>query len=166
MADVVGRDEERSAIGRYFERPWPAALLIDGEAGIGKTTVWREAVREAETRGCRLLSANPGESEEQLPYAALGDLLASTVDDAIGELPSPQRRALTVALLLEDPGEAPAPDQRAIALALLGLLRMLVEDAAVVLAIDDVQWLDADSEATLEFVCRRLGGLRVGLVLA
>src|SRR5207302_10980330 len=102
MAKLVGRDEELAAVDRFFERPLPSALVIEGEAGVGKTTVWHQAVQVAEGRGWRVLSATPGETEVQLPYAALGDVLGSTIK-ALDELPSPQRHALGVALLLEEP---------------------------------------------------------------
>ena len=83
MAVIVGRDEELAVVDRFCERPRPAALVIDGEPGIGKTILWREAVQEAETRGHRVLSASPTEAETQLPFAALGDLLGDAVAETI-----------------------------------------------------------------------------------
>src|SRR5438105_1961385 len=165
MAVIVGRDEELAVVDRFCERPRPAALVIDGEPGIGKTILWREAVQEAETRGHRVLSASPTEAETQLPFAALGDLLGDAVAETIDELPEPQRRALGAALLLEEPGETP-PDRRAVAVAVLSVLRLLAAAVTLLLAIDDVQWLDADSESALEFVFRRLGEAQIGLLLA
>src|SRR5207237_7579631 len=73
--------------------------------------------------------------------------------------------ALGAALLLEEPGENP-PDRRAVAVAVLSVLRLLAAGVTLLLAIDDVQWLDADSQSALEFVFRRLGEVQVGLVLA
>src|SRR5438105_2974990 len=128
MADVVGRDEELAAVDHFLERPLPAALLIDGEAGIGKTVLWREAIRRATTRGFRALVATPTESERQMPYAALADLVGDAGGDVLDELPPPQRRALRVALLLDDP-EGAAPDRRAVAVASLGALRLLAARA-------------------------------------
>ena len=59
MALIVGRDEELAVLDSFFERPLPTALLIDGEAGIGKTIVWQEGIQRAETRGYRVLRASP-----------------------------------------------------------------------------------------------------------
>src|SRR5438128_7253351 len=98
MAEIVGRDEELAAVDRFFGRPRPSALLIEGDAGIGKTILWREGIRRAKERGWRVLTATPGESEEQLPYAALGDLVGDASNEVIEGLPQPQRRALGVAL--------------------------------------------------------------------
>src|SRR5690349_21698216 len=124
MAGIVGRDEELAALDRLFERQLPGALLIDGEAGIGKTILWDEGLRRAGALGYRVLSASPSEGERQLPFAALDDLIGGSVEEVIDELPPPQRRALGVALLVDEPGEAP-PDRRAVAVAVLGVLRLL-----------------------------------------
>ncbi len=90
-----------------------------------------------------------------LSYATLGDLLGPVIDHALTGLPPPQRRALEVALLLADP-EAEPPDQRAIAVALLAALRTLAAGDGLVVAVDDLQWLDPDSERALAFALRRL----------
>src|ERR1700748_2004320 len=72
-AGVIGREGEIAVVSACLdpEPRGPRALLIDGEAGIGKSTVWFEAVRLAEARGYRGLRARPAESEAQLSYAAL-----------------------------------------------------------------------------------------------
>src|SRR5437588_746038 len=85
ILEVVGRDEELAAVDHFLERPLPAALLIDGEAGIGKTVLWREAIRRATTRGFRALVATPTESERQMPYAALADLVGDAGGDVLDE---------------------------------------------------------------------------------
>jgi predicted ATPase len=77
--DVVGRDEELSALRAFLDRraigEGPFAIALEGEAGIGKSTLWRAAVEDALRRGRRVLSARPAESERGLAYAGLGDLL-------------------------------------------------------------------------------------------
>jgi DNA-binding CsgD family transcriptional regulator len=162
---VVGRDDELSQIESFLDAGEALqACLIEGEAGIGKTTLWRAAVQAAEERGFRILAAQPGEREETLAFAALGDLLRDA-EDALEDLPLPQQRALRVALLLEDPGRRP-PDQRAVAAALLGILRRLAEAAPLAVAVDDLQWLDRSTEAALEFAARRLRGARVAFLLS
>jgi hypothetical protein len=65
------------------------ALVLEGEAGIGKSTLWFEAVRVAEARGYGVLRARPAESEARLSYAALADLIGPAFDDARAQLPAP-----------------------------------------------------------------------------
>src|SRR5436190_6585002 len=143
MPEIIGRDEEVAAVDRFVARSRPAALVIDGEPGIGKTILWRDGVRRAERQGQLVLSASPTEAETHLPFAALGDLLSDAVENVVEKLPRPQRRALGGALLLDEPDD-PSPERRTIAVAVLNVLRLLVPAAPLMLAIDDVQWLDAD----------------------
>jgi DNA-binding CsgD family transcriptional regulator len=154
---LVGREREFAAAVRCLEhfQADTAALLFEGEPGIGKSTLWQRVVEAARDRGLRVLEARPAEAEAQLSYAALGDLLEAELEGAVAHLPAPQRRALEVALLLADP-DGELPDQRAIAVAVLGVLRGLSATAGVVVAVDDLQWLDADSARALTFALRRL----------
>ena len=165
--EVIGREDELFALQRALEgvRGGATALLLEGEAGIGKTTVWQRGVELALERGYRVLQSRPAEAEARLAYATVGDLLHGVLEDVLDELPVPQRRALEIALLLEGPGAA-APDERAIGLALLGAVRALARDRPVVVAIDDVQWLDPSSAAVLGYALRRLDAERAGLLLA
>jgi DNA-binding CsgD family transcriptional regulator len=166
MATVVGRDRELAEIGEFLalEAGGARTLLIEGEAGIGKTTLWRYGVDEAEERGMRVLAVTAGISETDLAFVALGDLLEDALDD-IGALPGPQRRALEVALLREDPGDTP-PGPRTIAVGALGLLRHVAAAGPVLLAVDDVQWLDSASAGVLEFAVRRLRSEQILLLVA
>src|SRR5215472_8381700 len=102
----------------------PAGLVLEGAAGIGKTTVWAAGAALAAGRGYTVLSCRPAESEARLSFAALGDLLGGVLEEAVAGLPPPQRRALEVALLLADPVGSP-PEQRAVCVAFLGVLRRL-----------------------------------------
>ena len=153
---VVGRDEVLDRVESFVSetRDGPAKLLLEGEAGIGKTTLWRAGVDHAREVGWRVLEARPAAAERELSYVALGDLLAG-LDDEIGGLPAPQRRALRIALVLEAPEVEPA-DTRAVAAAVLELLRRLSAETPLVLALDDVQWLDPPSAGALQFALRRL----------
>jgi DNA-binding CsgD family transcriptional regulator len=162
---MVGRGGEAAAVARFVERVpnGPVGLAIEGEPGIGKTTVWLEAIRTAGERGCGVLQARPVEAEAELSYAALGDLLSGVFDEASGDLPSPQRQALEVALLRRE-ADTPA-DPRTTASALVGVLTTLVADRPLVVAVDDVQWLDRASERALEFAVRRLPA-RLGIIIA
>ncbi len=153
---VIGRERELSAVNAFIESipSGPRALLLEGEAGIGKTTVWLEAVRSAEDRGYRVLQARPAESEARLSYASLADLVGGAFDETRAVLPAPQERALAAALLRVTTDE-PA-DARTTATALVGVLTSLATERPMLVAIDDVQWLDPASERTLEFAARRL----------
>src|SRR5262245_1063188 len=141
-AEVVGRDEELDALHRFVDRPppdGPLTVALEGEAGIGKSTLWRAAVARARARGMRVLSAQPAESESRLAYAALGDVFDGVLDDVLPRLSPPQRRALEVVLLVEDAGKRPV-DTRTLGVAVRNGLLALAEDELLV-AVDDVQWV-------------------------
>ena len=165
-AKIIGREAELQAISAFLDPSAEAgALLIEGGAGIGKTTLWRCGVERAAERGWRVLTAAPAASEARLAFAAIGDLLGDDVDAVASELPEPQKHALDVALLLDEPHGA-APNERAVAVAALGALRVLARDRSVLIAVDDVQWLDRASAEVLSFVARRLGDSPLALFLA
>ena len=147
---MIGRDRELDEIRSFLDLEGGVAgvLLIQGEAGIGKTTLWQAGVEAARERSFRVLSASPSAAETGMSFAALADLLGGVADEVLAALPAPQRRALEVALLLRE-AEGSAPDQRAVAAAVLSVLRTLSLADRVLLAVDDVQWLDAASAATL-----------------
>ena len=150
---ILGREAEVAQIARFIESvsEGPSALLLDGVAGIGKTTLWNIGVSLAREAGHQVLSFRAAESEARLSYAALGDLL----EVELPELPGPQKRALDAALLRAEVEGAP-PDQRAVSVATLAVLRALASSGPVVIAIDDTQWLDAASVRVLSFAARRL----------
>jgi len=163
----VGRDEELAAVVAFLQatEALPGVLLLEGEAGIGKTTLLRAGMAAASRSRFRVLSARPVEAESSLSFAALGDLLEERLGEVLGALPGPQRRALEVALLLEEP-EGPVPDRRAVGIGVLGALRALAAAEPLLLAIDDLQWLDPASATVLQFALRRLGDEPVGLLAA
>ncbi len=156
LASLIGREEELDRLQAFVNgaREGSAKLLLEGEAGIGKTTLWRAGVEHARELGFRVLESRPVAPERELSFAALGDLL-SALHDEIGSLPAPQRRALRIALVLEEAEGEPA-EQRAVAAAMLGLLRRLTAAEPLVIALDDIQWVDAPSAGALEFAFRRL----------
>lgn len=164
--EVLGREAELEAVRTFVaELVAPRALVLEGEPGIGKTTLWETGVAVAASAGHRVLRCRPVAAEAQLPFAAVADLLADTLEGTLPSLPAPQQRALRIALLVDEPA-GPPPDHRAIAAALLGVLRHACVTAPVLLAADDVPWLDDASRTVLEFVVRRLGTEPVGLLLA
>jgi DNA-binding CsgD family transcriptional regulator len=164
---IVGREVELAATQRFLDvlPEGPAALVIEGEAGIGKTTIWRQATRAAGAASYRVLSCRPAESETKLSFASLADLMGPVADQVLPELPEPQRRALEVALLRTDI-ESGELDQRAVATGFVSTLKALSSTAPVLVAVDDVPWLDGPTRRVLEFAARRLGGASVGLLVA
>ena len=164
---IIGRDAELLSLNGFLGaiEDGPIALLLDGEAGIGKTVLWNAGLTAASERTYRVLACRPIESETAMAYAALGDLLRGQSGDAIAELPGPQRRALEVAWLLREPEEV-QPARRAVAVATLGVLATLSRERPLLIGIDDVQWLDPESESVLAFVARRLRYERIGVLVA
>jgi DNA-binding CsgD family transcriptional regulator len=166
MSDVlVGRGSELERVQAFLARAraGSAALVLEGEAGIGKTAVWLEGLELGAEAGFRVLRARPSEAEAALPFVALVDLLDGVVERVLNELPPAQTEALTTALLLGEPVEAPT-DQLGVSLAVLSTLRVLVDEGPVVLALDDLPWLDAPTERVLAFALRRLDAEPVGLL--
>jgi predicted ATPase len=163
---VVGREAEIAAIEAFLAASGsgPVGLLIAGEPGIGKTTVWRECVRLADEQGYRVLAAGSTESEVKLSFVGLSDLLSSVPAEAVASLPPPQRAALDVALLRVEASRP--PERRLLGTAFASLLRELAADGEVVVAIEDVQWLDVPSAAVVEFAVRRLHDVHVHVMLS
>ena len=163
---VVGRQDELADLDRFLAAAdgLPAALVLEGEAGIGKTTLWQSAVAAA-SGAYRVLSAQPVAAEAELSHASLADLLEPCVADVLPALPRPQRRALEGALLLAEPEDEP-PQPRAVAAGFLGVLRALAREQPVLVALDDVHWLDTSSRAVLEFAFRRLRGEAVAILVS
>jgi DNA-binding CsgD family transcriptional regulator len=162
---IVGRASELQAAASFLSTSESGVLLFSGEAGIGKTTLWSAAVAEARARGCVVLSARVVEAESELAFATLTDLLAPIEEVSLANLPEPQRHALEVALLRVAPDERRL-DLRAVGAATTGVLGSLAAAAPVVVAVDDLQWLDRSSARVLVFALRRLGDLPVRLVAA
>ena len=153
---ILGRADELRQVFAFLadDTPGARAVVLLGEAGIGKTTIWRAGVRHAEELGLRALVAQPAESEAGLPYAALADLFATVTDDALDRLPPQQRAALGAALART--AHAGPLDPHALARATVELLAGAASDGRLLVAIDDVQWLDAPTAAALAFGLRRL----------
>jgi DNA-binding CsgD family transcriptional regulator len=165
VVNVVGRERELSLAEKLLDSAGDrfAVLVLEGDPGIGKTTVWREVVRRAQERSFLVLSCRPAAAETKLGLSAIADLLEPVPETAFAALLDPQRRALEVALLRSDPGNARA-DARTIATAVRSLLGALASETPVLLAVDDLQWLDSASAASLEFVLRRLRDERIGFL--
>ena len=164
---LIGRDAEAARISRFVGdlSYGPGILLIEGEFGIGKTTLLKEAHNTAIRRGYTVLPAFPAESEAPLEFAGLADLLDWIPAALIAGLPVPQRHAVRQAVLrTESPQQS--TDPRTTATAVLALLRSLAKRQPVLVVIDDLQWLDTGSARALYFALRRLRLEPVGLLAA
>jgi DNA-binding CsgD family transcriptional regulator len=165
--EIFGRDEElarvRSFVGALATGP--RALLLEGDAGIGKSIILSWAVADATAHSCLVLACGPGERERGLSYAALGDLLRGDLVALLTTLPQPQRRALEIALLREE-ATGPAVDARAVAYAVTSILKQMAASGPVLIVIDDAQWVDLASSRALEFAMRRVRAEPVGVLAA
>jgi ATP/maltotriose-dependent transcriptional regulator MalT len=158
-ARVVSREAESLAVGEFLASvpSGPSALVIEGEAGIGKTTVWLSALERAQEAGFRILSTRATSAESVLAYTSLAALLDELDDAAFAELPAPQRLAID-RVLLRVSADGPVTDQRAVGAAFLSVLDRLAEESPLVVAIDDLQWIDAPSKLIISSATRRFAG--------
>jgi DNA-binding CsgD family transcriptional regulator len=167
----VGRERERARIDRLLQDARAGrsgALLLHGEAGIGKTALMRWAVGQA--TGMRVLRARGIETESDIPFAGLAELVTPLLD-RLDDVPEVQARALRGALAL---GPATPHDRFTVPAGLLSLLAVAAEEQPVLVSIDDAQWLDEPSLEAFLFAGRRvgaegvamLGSLRAGTAVA
>jgi DNA-binding CsgD family transcriptional regulator len=160
---LTGRRSEREVLDRLIRAVRSGqsrALVVRGEAGVGKTALLEYLVEQGS--GCRVVRAAGVQSEMELAFAGLHQLLAPVVDRLV-RLPVPQRDALRTAFGVS-PG--PAPDRFLVALATLGLLSEVAEERPLICLVDDEQWLDRASSQVLAFVARRLEAEGVAVVFA
>src|SRR5438067_172617 len=153
--EIVGRESELAIAGGFLDaaRQRSCALVVEGEAGIGKTAVWGAVVAQALAQGHRVLRCQAEQAEARLSFVGLGDLLGDIPRKALQSLPGPQRDALEVALLRE-PARGRRPDPRTVSVALKSLLAHLARRGPVLIAVDDLQWLDAPTARALAFAAR------------
>ena len=164
-ASLVGREAELSRLRKLVAPPYTESrlLLILGEAGMGKTALLAGAARDAGLSGMRVLAAAGRESEQDLAFAGLHQLLYPVLDRVSG-LPARQAEALRGAFAIsEDPVP---PDALLTGIAVLTLLSGLADDGPLLVAADDVQWLDGASLDALAFAARRLESEQLVLLLA
>ena len=161
---LVGREAETAQLEKALTEAAEhgGSLLLTGEPGIGKTSLLDAAVKQARNRGYRLLAVTGLESEAQLPYAGLHQLLQPVLESA-GRLPAPQRSALLTALGMR---AGTPPEMFLVALATLNLIDDVADERPIVLVADDVQWLDGPTSSVLTFVARRLESTHTLLIIA
>ena len=160
---LLNREAERAALDSLLEDVRSGhgrALVVRGEAGVGKSVLLDYAIRAA--AGMRVAQAVGVESELELAFASVHQLCAPLLD-RVENLPGPQRDALGVAFGLRG---GPTPDRFLVALAVLTLLAAVAEDRPLLCVVDDAQWLDQASAQVLAFAARRLLAEPVGLVFA
>jgi DNA-binding CsgD family transcriptional regulator len=153
--EIRGREDELAAVARFLDAiPQGAAgFVIEGEAGIGKTTLWRAARDDAGARGFLVLSCAGVEAEVSLPFVGLADLLEPVLEETLPSLPAIQREALEAALVRAEPS-SDGGGEAAVFAAALSVLR--AARRPLVLAIDDLQWLDRHTARAVAFAFRRL----------
>lgn len=163
----IGRESEAARIKRFLIelKDGPRVLFVEGETGIGKTTLLTEGHNSALQHGITVLAASPVRTEAPLEFAALADLLETVPAELVDQLPPPQRRAIRGAVLRAETENSPT-DPRTVATAVLRLLQGLARERTVLLVVDDLQWLDAASARALSFTVRRLRRDPVGLLAA
>ncbi|WP_188108921.1 helix-turn-helix transcriptional regulator [Mycolicibacter arupensis] len=161
---LADRKAEAAAVRAFLETALtePATLLVEGEAGIGKSTLLWDAAAAATDRGYRVLSAAGAPTEVRYAYAAVADLLGGVDAAVLAALPDQQRAAIDRVLL--GGADGPASDERVLATAFLEVIRGMSAVAPVLLCVDDAQWLDMSSQMVIGFAQRRLTG-RAGMML-
>lgn len=162
--ELLGRDKELAAVADALDQArqgTSAALAIRGGAGIGKSALLERSAATA--AGFRVRRTVGVESELELSFAALGDLLASDCGAGPGEKLSHRRAALAGALGLGPPVPG---DRFLVAAGALELVIALSEEEPLLIVVDDAQWIDAPSAEVISFVSRRLGADRVALLVA
>ena len=164
--EIIGREAELSVVQAFLDRPADGlrALVLEGGAGIGKSTLWQAGVTAAREQSLHVLTSRPAEAERTLAYVVLGDLFVDTDPELLAALPAPRRRAFESVLLRDEPDLPVEP--RALGVAVLTLLPMLADGRPLVLAIDDQQWVDSSSAAALGFALRRLARQPILLLLS
>ena len=162
---LIGRDEELAAIAAFLDgvESGPRALFSAASPGSARRFCGKQASRR---RGSVSVASFPAGVPRRRHRSRLRRFLSSfgtVVVDASRSLAAPRAHALAVALLLAEPGEE-RPDAHAIGLAVVDVLRVLAGDGPVVMALDDIQWIDPASRAVLQVALRRLRDDRVGLL--
>jgi DNA-binding CsgD family transcriptional regulator len=160
---LLGRDGERAEVGALLDAARASrsgALVVRGEAGVGKTALLEDARERAVDM--HVLGARGVESELELPFAALHQLLRPALGH-LERLPEPQAAALGAALGLT---AGPAPERFLVFAACLSLLSELSERRPVLCLVDDAHWLDAGSADALRFVARRLEAEGIAMLFA
>ena len=163
---VVGREAELATATSFLVGMADRAqvLVIEGDVGIGKTAVYRAVVDDATARGYVVLRCAGEETEARLSFIGLTDLIGDVVDEFAAPLPPVQVEALDLALSRRSGDADSMPDPKAVGIALRSLLAKVATRAPVLIAVDDIGWLDDSTLSALAFVARRVEDLPIGLL--
>ncbi|SMD26417.1 helix-turn-helix transcriptional regulator [Kibdelosporangium aridum] len=161
---LLGREHERERLHAFLDemRHGGASLIVSGEPGIGKSALVADALRRAEAEGILVLQASGVEYEADVSFSCLNQALLPVLDQ-LDELTPALAEALRVALGF---GTGAVPERLMVCNAALSLLRRVAQDHPVLIALDDMQWVDRASAAVLTFIARRLKGIRIGFLAA
>ena len=170
-ADLIGRTSERAAVLAALDGSADGctAVLLTGEAGIGKTAIWESVVAERRVAGDLVLVSRATAAEARLPWVGLTDLVRGIPTTTLASLPEVQRRlwksCLCNAVSWHGDGSE-ALDERTVGTALLSALRAATDSAPVLLAVDDLPYLDPATAAAVTFALRRMEGRHPARLLA
>lgn len=163
--ELIGRDAEVARLEGLLvdaQEGVSAAIVLRGEAGIGKTALLRQTAAQAESLGFLVLRTRGLETESELAFAGLGDLMLPIVD-LVARIPPPQAAAVLAALALGPPAGA---DRFAVCAGTLSVLGEAAEGRPVLAMIEDAQWLDHSSAEALGFAARRLDSEGIVMLVA
>ncbi|MEU8262924.1 AAA family ATPase [Micromonospora sp. NPDC048999] len=156
---VIGRECELAALNAFLEQAAGRALVLVGEPGSGKTTLFRHGLRTAAATHL-VMSCAPAESESSLSFVAMADLLDGPAGSGLDQMPPRQREALEAVRTRGD-----APELTVVMAGFVSLVRLLSSARPVLIAVDDVQWLDPESAQVLFSTARRVTGHPVTFLL-
>jgi DNA-binding CsgD family transcriptional regulator len=161
---LVGRDAELAQLGALLltGRSASAALLVLGDAGLGKSALLRVAIARARGAGTRVLAASGVQAESELAFAGLHQLLLPVLSE-LDRLPGRQAAALRCAFGLS---QETTPDRFLIGLASLTLLAEVADQQSLLVVVDDAAWFDRGSLEALAFAVRRLHAERIAVIVA
>ena len=162
---LVGREAELASLEAFLRHlaEGSRCLLLEGEMGIGKTTLLRWLTAEAARQSCRVLSTSAIEAELPWEFSALADLFEDVPPQTVERLPAVQRSAVGIAVYRDEPAMEPV-DGLTLATAVLTVFRELASDSPLLVAIDDLPLIDRSSARVLEFVLHRAGSAPIGLI--
>ena len=161
---MIGRSQELATVARLVTQVVDSgrAVVVQGDAGIGKTALVSAAAQLAVDAGFRALRCTGVQSETTAGFAGLHELLHPVLD-LVPLLPARQRAALSTAFGL---AEGPTPERLLINLAVLGLLEEVASRRPLVLVVEDLQWLDVSTVETITFLARRLTSAPILLLIS
>src|SRR3989475_427578 len=162
--ELIEREQESAVLDALVDRlrDGGGAVVVRGEAGIGKSVLLQRVRRRAEAQGARPLFTVGVESEAELPFAGLNQLLRPVIG-ALAQLPGSQRQTLEAALGL---GVDLKPDSFRVAVAAFQLICEVADSVPVALIVDDAHWLDGSTLSVIAFIGRRLEAEHIALVAA